>query len=91
MATDSGNVVVGVISHGITLQDCAGSSITERVDIEDEFLDPIVAQYDPPPTPVDAGVPVTPPSSSSCNASGGSTSWPLALFWLFARRRRRAT
>jgi uncharacterized protein (TIGR03382 family) len=90
---DGRETVVGVISHGTAIENCAGTSITERTDIETDFLDPILAQYDPaPPTSDagDAGEVVTTPSSS-CNASptSGSPSavW-LAVLALVSLRRK---
>ena len=90
--------VVGVISHGTAAENCLGESIAERADIETDFLDPIVAQYDPPPPPSadagdtsDAGDVVTAPSSS-CSAApvpGSSTAAWLAAIALAMTRRRR--
>ena len=80
--------LAGVISHGTASENCAGASYVERVDIENDFLAPIVAQYDPPPAE-DAGPPTPPPAEGSCNASGRAGGFfPLVLALLFVKRRR---
>lgn len=94
---DGHETVVGVISHGTAIENCGGASITERTDIETDFLDPILAQYDPAPPTSDAGgdggdVVVVPPSSSSCALSPAGTTngggvWLAALALLLSRRK----
>ncbi len=92
---DGRETVIGVISHGSATENCAGESITERADIETDFLDPIVAQYDPAPAPSndagDAGDVVTAPSSSCAvaptNGSSGGA-WLAVIGLVFVSRRR---
>jgi len=88
---DGKETVIGVISHGSTFENCQGASTTERVDVETDFLDPIVAQYDPPPPDdagTDAGDAENAPPSASC-AVGVPTrdaTWLVVLALAFAMR-----
>ena len=95
--------LAGVISHGLSLNDCKGASYTERIDLETSFVEAAVDQYDPGFFAPDAGAPdagddesVTEPQpSSGCDAAPGARgSWgavALALALTAANRRVRRT
>jgi secreted trypsin-like serine protease len=104
MSVDGVDTLVSVISHGDTLDDCGGASYTERVDLESDFIDAFVNQYDPGFLPApDAGADdggdeasAEPPTASQgCSASpaaphpAGALAWLLATSCVAARRRRR--
>ena len=96
--------LAGVISHGLSLNDCKGASYAERIDLETSFVEAAVDQVDPGFFAPDAGAPDAgddaslpePEPSSGCNAapstrgSWGAAALALALALAFRGASRRA-